>query len=145
MKRLISFAAIVALLGGLALVGLSSDEAEAQSRVVIKPFTTLYTVNGAKTADGNWLYTPTSSLRGFYAVMSADSVWTATPDLCTLTVYLESGDSARILGPVWGADPAGIITVNAPNVRVTGFRWGVNVTRGTATFRSARLYITGWY
>ena len=141
MKRFICFAALVALLGGMALYPVV-DDAEAQSRVKIKPFTTLYTAYKAYGADGNMLFTPSSSLRGFNVVMSSDTVWTTTPDLCTLTVYLESGDSTRMVGSAWALNP---IEVNGPNVRVTGFRFGTDVTRGDATFAYSRVYITGWY
>lgn len=135
MKRLISFAAIVALLGGL--VFLPSGDAEAQSRVKIRPFTYPYVYNLHATAAVNLLVAPGSDLLGFTVSCTGDT--TLLLSSVALSVYHASGDST-----VWTIYPEDGVEIKYefPNVRVSSFR--VVATNGTVT-SPLRFSIIGWY
>jgi hypothetical protein len=141
MKRIVAFAGLLALLGGLVLVPCLTDDAQAQSRIKIRPFTTPYAATVRATAATNVLATPSSSVRGFIVTTLADSALGAVT--VVVTIYHESGDSTALtIYPAEIAVGGGPLQIPFPNVRVTGFR--VAVTNGTVT-APAYVYINGWY
>jgi hypothetical protein len=139
MKRIVVFAGVLALLAGMVLVPYLTDDAQAQSRVKIRPFltpwcTTSLTVAGA---DVNVLATPSSSLRGFSVACFGD---TTIGDTAVVTIYHESGDSTAL---TMYPTETGAITIPFPNVRVTGFR--IDIDPAGVLTADAGVTICGWY
>lgn len=145
MKRLLSFAVILTLLGGLAIFTAPTEDAEAQSRVKMKPFTNLYFVQKttAAGADIDVLATPSSDLMGFGVLAWSD---TTAGDTINLVIYHNEGadSTALLFYPVGIADDQPMMyEFNFPNSRVDGFRIDIDPT-GAVT-APLNLIIYGWY
>ena len=147
MKRLLSFAVILTLLGGLAIFTVPTDDAEAQSRVKIKPFTNGYYVHHetAAGADIDQLATPSADLMGFTILAWSD---TLAGDTINVVFYTNSGtDSTALLfyphSINWADDDPTVWEFNFPNVRTDGFR--VDMDPSGAVTAPLNLVIYGWY
>jgi len=146
MKRFICFAAVVALLGGLAILPLVNN-ADAQSNVQLRPFTNMYYVHKVTVAgaDIDVLATPDADLKGFHVKAWSD---TTAGDTINLVVYhTNSTDSTALLfypaAINWDDNDPTVWEFDFPNVRVDGFRVDIDPSGSKTSY--VNLIIYGWY
>jgi hypothetical protein len=126
----------------MAFLALPSDDAVAQSRVKIKPFTNMYYVHKetAAGADIDVLATPAADLMGFKVLVWSD---TTAGDTVNLVIYHNDGaDSTALLFYPKG-DVSTIYEFDFSNCRTDGFRVDMDPT-GAVT-APLNLIIYGWY